>query len=462
MQTLSSDEERKLLTGVKQAVDLVDNQAYSPDDAMTKVARDCGWSRGELRSAVSAFNNGRQVAQWRANDNALDKLASFPLADYDKIADAIWGGTAKQASDHLFVRAGVSPEYREPPTWLPQKTNPAATMALPAMEKVASDGAHPLVTAHNQQRDMIEAWNRHRDASRRFEDARTKYAAAHDMVRIQLRLLEGYFSKAAMDRMSFAAAEDAVTAYHGNHGRALFDLLAQSFPREKRAADVRIYHDQPLNRELPPFTHVTRCLQAARDVALAKIAMDEAFQSFKEAEDRLRPFVQGPRPSQSPPSVLSPCLLEGGEKTAGLGQMVAGGMVDSATKTLIDKALNSNVADRKVDRAWTELEDPEHENDLRTIRIQAMLSSMMSDPDNPIAGFNPDEVLSNYNELSQLAPRVAEQPAAVGPLLAQRLAGKSQPFEVNEALNIEKGLKDSKVTTPKTRSLLDAPDSLLG
>ena len=78
-------------------------------------------------------------------------------------------------------------------------------------------------------------------------------------------------------------------------------------------------------------------------------------------------------------------------------------------------------------------------------------------------GASAAEVITAFNELSQLSPRLAEQPAAVRPLLAKRLAGEVQPFEIGEILNMEKTRKDSQVVTPRTRKLLDdAPDSLLG
>ena len=38
MQSLSRSDEQKLLDGVKQAVDLVDNEGQSPNDALQKVA----------------------------------------------------------------------------------------------------------------------------------------------------------------------------------------------------------------------------------------------------------------------------------------------------------------------------------------------------------------------------------------------------------------------------------------
>ena len=470
MQTLSSAEEQKLLTGVKEAVDLVDNQGMSPDDALTKVARDHGWSKGGLRSAVNAFNNGRQVAQWRANESVLDKLAEFPLADYDVIVKRIWGGTQKEAKDHFYGPQGIDPAYGLPPGWsnVPDRAKLLA-MPLPnGLEKAAGEGgvpdreSDPDVAEHRQKRAMFLAWNAHQGANRTFEEARTKYAQAHDLVRVQLRLLENYFKKAAMDRLPFSVVEDASTAYYGARGRALFDLLAKSFPKEKRAADSRIFYDRPLNRQAAPFPFVAKAIAAAKEVYRAKQAMDEAFGRLEKAAEDLRPFAVAPRRHEDD---LSPNLLSATEKSAGVGTLMAAGTagaVGSAARGLVDKALSGYETDKAVAKAWMDLEDPEHENELRKIRVQAMLNSMMSDTENPISAYDPDDVLQAYNELAQLAPRLSEQPAAVAPLLHKRLAGQMQPFEVAEALGIEKGLKDSKVTTPKTRSLLDAPDSLLG
>ena len=105
------------------------------------------------------------------------------------------------------------------------------------------------------------------------------------------------------------------------------------------------------------------------------------------------------------------------------------------------------------------LGDPSHENELRKIRAQVMLSEMMSDSENPISGHDPEEVLSAYNELAQLAPRIAEQPAAVQPLLAKRLAGNVEPFEVREIGDIEKSLAS---TSPKDdKNVMKSNDSII-
>jgi hypothetical protein len=65
----------------------------------------------------------------------------------------------------------------------------------------------------------------------------------------------------------------------------------------------------------------------------------------------------------------------------------------------------------------------------------------MSDPDDPISQANPNSVLSAYNSLIHLAPRLADQPEALGPLIRKRIVGSSEPFEVGEALKLDESLQ---------------------
>jgi len=102
MQALSKSDEQQLLDGVKMAVDLVDNQNMLPNDAMHKVAKHMQFSPGFLKAACNAFNTGRQLAQWNANDSVLDKLASFSLADYATVHDQIWGQKVEKVASVSF------------------------------------------------------------------------------------------------------------------------------------------------------------------------------------------------------------------------------------------------------------------------------------------------------------------------------------------------------------------------
>jgi hypothetical protein len=154
-------------------------------------------------------------------------------------------------------------------------------------------------------------------------------------------------------------------------------------------------------------------------------------------------------------------LIEDGEKRAFWG-LAGASMVGAGTKSMLDKALGPGGRKEDVEKAWLDLEDPDHENEMRRIKAEAMLAGMMADEENPVSGYDPDQVLTAYNEIAQMAPRAAEQPAALQPLLAKRLAGNMEPFEVKEIAELEKGLKDVKQPTPNTQLLSNAPDSLLG
>lgn len=424
METLSSAEERRLLDGVKTAVDLVDHQGLTPNAALEKVARDNQWTRGHLRAAVSAFNNGRQVAQWNANEGILDKLAEFPLADYDQIHDGIWGAQAaeKQAAD----ARGISPEYGLPPTFV---RDPYQEMLRSRdLVKLAGDQAAPSLADPDPWTAPRKAWQAQQRQKRAFEEARSQFGRAHDNLRIRLKLLENYFQKAAFDRLAFPFVDNVVKTYWGLQGEALMDCLAAGCPREKRGSDMHYYTDRPVDLQAAPFTYVARAIEAAREVYRTKQALDEAAGSLEKAAEALRPFVETPSPKREGP--ISVSLF----KEAGLAA--------DATKGLLDEALGGKSKD-KIQDLSLDLEDPDHENELRKIRTQAILANLMNDPESPISGHDPDEVLDAYNKVSNLAPRAAESPLALETVLGQKLNGHLAPFEIKDINDIEKGVQQT-------------------
>jgi len=462
MQTLSSTEEQQLLDGVKQAVDYVDNQEMSPNDALVKVARDKKWSPGFVRAASSAFNNGRQVAQWKANGDVLDKLASFPLADYDSIHETIWGGSEKKAMDRYNGTGLLSPDYSKPPAWLGQEKSAAALLDIPSITVPGpSDEHQAMIDKHASDRRMFKAHSDHKNALRVYEDARTKYASANDLVKLRIMLLENYFKKFAYDRIPFDVVDDAAQTYFGSQGRALMDHVASKFPREKRAADMRRFWDKPINLELAPFSYIKNAIDSAKEIYRTKQAVDRAEAGVKTAKENLRPFCQAPVLNQAQSETPSPSLM-GNEKVAFL-DMAGAAAVGAGTRSLLNNALDPGKTKAElIEDEWLELEDPEHTNELRAIEAQTNLAQMMSDSRNPISGYSPDEVMKAYNEIAQMAPRTAQQPAALQPLLAKRLAGHIEPFEVKEMADTEKALKDTQQLTPDTNILGGAPNAILG
>ena len=422
METLTTAEENDLVDGVKQAVDLVDGSGLSPNDAITKVAREHGWPPGKTEVAAHAFNNGRQLAQWRANTATLDKLAEFPLADFDEIRQNIWGDTKT---------ASVDLSYSRPPAWLKKRASTAKPAAKP-LEKTASE-----VPPGFERRAAIKLWGDTQLADRQMEDARLKYAEARTAVQTGIVRLQRYFRKAAMDRLPFSVVEDAAATYWGDRGRKLFDVLAADCPREKRAADNRLSIDRPLDRSQMPFTVIETVLRQTVKAADAKAAFEDCKVAAEQAGE-----------------ALAAGLTAVYQKVDPLTETKTAGIMDS----LLGSELTGPSLDSRVAGISSQLDDPDHENALRQVRSTAMLNSMMTDPDSPISGYGPEKVMAAYNEIAQMSPRLADQPAALRPLLARHLAGQMQPFEVHQALGIEKGLKDAKNSV----ALLGQPHSLVG
>jgi len=452
MDTLSPTEEKVLVEATKTAVDYVDNDGMTPDEAIIKVAREEALLPGAVRSIVNAYNNGRQVAQWNDSQNLLDKLASFELADYEKIHDEIWGGSVKEAQDAYAIPNEVHPEYGQgPELWLrrPQQEKLAGmdllTLTGERQDTVVDHEIESMIHKHAADKEARKTYHAHIMTKRAFDEARAQHSQANDVLNVRIRLLENYFKKLAMDRVPFHVADDVAGTYFGAQGRALFDHLASKFPNEKRAADMRIFHEKPVCMECPPFTFISGAIQAARAVNQTKEALDTAQEALDKAGEDLRPFVRGGS-SANPPPPESTCLISGKPltKEGGMGMFAAGSAVATGTRHLLDSALGSGGKNKAIEDAQLELEDPEHENELRKIRVQAMLNSMMSDPENPVSGHDPEEVLNAYNEIARLAPRLAEQQVAVQPLLAKHLAGNVEPFEVKEIADTEKAVKESR------------------
>jgi hypothetical protein len=485
MSKLTSSDEQRLLESVKQAVHYVDENSMAPNDAITKVARDMSLSPGFVRAAVSAFNNGRQVSQWNANETTLDKLASFPIADYDTVHRQIWGKTEKEANDvYMDLGDEVHSDYQKAPVWAKRDSlSKLATMDL-GIEKKAEDEVPEYVQKHQATKQINAAYDSYAKVKRAHEDARVKHAAARDNLTTQLAILTNYFKKFAQDRLPFDVVDKAAQSYYGARGEMLMDVMADRFPKEKRAADTKRYWDKPLPKEAEPFTSVERAIKAAADLSAAADDLQHAKEALDAAKETLVPFAEAPtEPKSAKDTTFSISLIDGGEgqpteeakeakedwcphcdgggpksecirghaddneeKDASdkeASGVLTGMLIGNATKPLMDELVSGKAADRRVHGALQGLEDTGHDEELRKIRAQVMLAEMMGDPDNPISEYEPERVLSAYNELTQLAPRLSQQPAAMQPLLAKRLAGSTEPFEVKEIGEMERGLQQT-------------------
>lgn len=442
MQSLSKSDEQQLLDGVKKAVDLVDNQDLSPNDALQKIAEEFNYSPGFVKAACNAFNNGRQLAQWNANDNVLDKLASFPLANYDEVHNAIWGKEQEKA-------ASVSQFMPKFASYEDQARQELLNMDLGTFEKSASaEEPSQLVQDYEGELRVKKAFNNLDFQRRQADEARREKVAAEDKLNLKVHLLESYFKKFAYDRLPLAQVENAAAVYYGKPGAALMSYVASRFPSEKRASDHQSTwsgFNQPADRNAEPYTLIADCIKQAQVHNQMGIRLVDAEKSLAEAREKTASFTQ-PQSSNKNGSqpILTPSLIEeAGEKQAGIMGGMAGGMGLGLTKAIGESGDESK---EEVEKQIAELDDPSHLAELRKIRAQTALTQMMSDPESPISEYDPAEVMQAYNDIVQLSPRLADQPSALAPLLNRKLVGNAEPFEVGETLKMEESLAKTQPT----------------
>lgn len=450
MKTLEAREEQQLLDAVKEAVDLVESKGLSPTEAITKIARDSSFGPGKIKLVCAAYNTGRQTAQREANTSILDKLAEFPLADSAEVIDSVYHGATDAEKKAATM---VDPAYSQPPTWLEDQRR----------VKVAS-AAIPVSTLEPYKADPVEALHKAAGSVQRAKQAAEESSRlaskASDTLLHRVAELTTYFRKQAACRLPFATVEKAAGHYFGRaQVTPLMDLVygrakLAAF-REKRAEANDVLQTTPLNLRAEPFSIVSDCIKAAQALNEARtLATKTAAAVGTTRESAFRPFADAGAPTSKETDLW-------GTKAAGiLGAPVISGM----TGAMLERGLGQPVdtKDDMVEDAWLDLEDPQHQNELRKIRAQAMLTGLMTDPDDPISGHDPDEVLNAYNEISQLAPRTADRLGSLKPLLRRRLAGHTEPFEAKELTDIEKGIASTRGSTPNSSLLTDAPDKLLG
>lgn len=136
--------------------------------------------------------------------------------------------------------------------------------------------------------------------------------------------------------------------------------------------------------------------------------------------------------AETKPGILSRLLgktsSEGG--TGGLASMDPTGIIGSLS------------ADPKP----TSIFDPAQEGKIRSIRTKLVVNDMISN-DPVLSAYAPEHVFNAYNELSRMAPGVANEPVVIRSLIGRMLqtGGRMEPNEIKQLLDAEKAHREIRV-----------------
>jgi hypothetical protein len=556
---VKSADEQQILDCLKEAIDLIDNHDKTPNEAIEKVARENSFTPGMVELLSRAYNNGRQLGQWKANDSILDKLASYELADSARIITNLYPKADTPAA--VAQKTAFDSAYLLPPSWATTDNVSLLKNDLPGLVKMAAEkcpfcrhemkdctcvgkkGNYPGCGMGKKKKKkakdepvvdpkhlMKVAYGKYQKAKNAYDEARRTTHQHEDHLMSKVAELTVYFRQPDYARLPFEQVEYATRRFYGP---AAVDLLSLAYDRahlkEARALPddqllkqrkIPAVYKEACDRSKPPYTIIEDALKTAKDIIEARKREKTAEDAFNRiAGETLYPFELRNKAAATVPRLqptsnnlldkkanltLNPLQLAIEASVIGAGdvmgtsymhrkereeknqpmdydealgderlkvlqaiadqeQMVLGKrhrkksvdtsiIKDAAGGAIFGSALGAALSrglggmpQPKSDLIRDEtlaLEDPAHINELRKIRANAMLASMLTDPDDPISGYDPDKVLAAYNEIAASAPRVADNVGALKPILRKRLAGHTEPFEAKELVDVEKGLRD--------------------
>lgn len=420
MKTLSKESESLILDAIQDVCGYV-NDGSQPTEAVTKVAASRDLPPNFVRLVCQGYNTGATNHQREKSASVLEKLADFPLADAEAAVAELYPEKPKTEAEKS-AESIVSSEYSAPPK---------------PLEKVAEYMAIPRTPVEAYKPDskmtMKSAFSKALDEKRSHSVRRHEYAATQDSLLSSLGALGDYFKKSAYDReWSYADVGVVARRVYGDAGNEVMNYVRSRNGREEKRASEYAVVTKPVDWNKSPFTLLDACVKAAHQVSkLRKVYKDSLESTQTKVAELTDPFVEAP--NQKKLSVLGNPRQE---KSSGIVQSIVG---SSIAKNMAAKhaPATPSMVEEKVHR---ELTDPDHQNELRAIQAKAQLYDYLRN-DEIISGYDPDEVMTAYNEIASMNPRSATQPAIMRPLLRKRLtAGAIEPYEAKEMADIEKTL----------------------
>ncbi len=411
------EHEPVVIKAAERVVQLVE-EGQDPTDALVTASKEAQLLPNTVRLLGRMVNTGQQEYQRKSSQDSLTKFAAFPLVDPEAAVERIWSKPPVEKKAALVE--GVCLDYLAPPTNRQAETEKKAAAVLNTFVKSASPSPETMRTK------FADLLNRAVDSKAGFESELDHWYAKEMHLHGLINKAASYFRVAREYRkLDFAEVDHNVCSRLGAVGRHLMDCVAEKLASVKRAgAEIPL---RPCHFEQEPYATISLAVKAAEDLASQRPKVLRAAQRVKEACELLD-------------------ARRGREQPLEKNASIWGGMLGGSINAQLSGALTPKTPGQKVEDMLGEFESPEHASELRRIQAQAMLHDLMAN-DEVLSEYPPEKVLGGFNELSQLAPRVAGKPPIVRSLLRRHLQSNVQPFEMRETVDMERGLRDTSEPT---------------
>jgi hypothetical protein len=447
MEKLSKQDESRIMRAMEKTADLV-KAGSKPSAAVLQVVKSAEYGEFTpqmVQRIVEATNTAMQLAHLKTASGEA-RTESIPLAEPKAIFEELY--PSKVESPAVKAAAAVVPAcYFKPETGGFMKV----ARPLPTRESVPMYGADPEIRAHR-------TMSIHGGLCKKAEAARSAYGRQREKVYMLAKAAATYFKR--LDRKPFADVERYVVSEYGAIGKAAMDTVFKlTNGREKRA----VLSETPLvyNRDIYPYALFSSLIEEAQ--ASVKLA-EEAEAAKMEKERHETEFVDKIRPKKTPKDPEKHSILESDQPvSAELKAAAARGGNDSSffSKAAFDLDLSSKMIEGGTSalglgeskpvnlEALRKVMDPEHEAEMRGIKTKAMLHDFMSS-DPIISSYDTEKITNAFNQVSQLAPNVSQQPAVMRGVMRKILQqeGVLEPFETDQLTKLERQLTPSSKDVP--------------
>lgn len=447
MKSLPKEAENLILDSIEDVCAHVSDGDH-PTDAVIKVAEERELSPNFIKLVCTGYNTGATNFQFGKEARTLSKMAEFPIADVNAVIEKIYPSKPEKASV-LKASSAISDEYKRKPVNKQASVKHLEKLAaekLPVTEKKA-------FVAPVEDR-MAKAYGQAQAIKRELEVKRALYAREQDELLLAIGKLTRQVKYANVD---FPTFEYVATHTYKELGKSICDTISARLPNTKRASATPAKL-VTVDWAAEPYSTLAECVKHARAVHGCSVVYRWHEEKAQEKiAELLNPFeVARPEMPEKKASVLLGAQPEV-EKVANgfLGGML-GGALQRSLQAPVTNTLTPKPTSELVSGTVNELDDPDHENELRKIQARTMMQDLLLN-DEIISGYDPGEVLDAYNEIVSVTPRAATQAAIIRPLLRRRLQGSMEPFEASEMLNIEKSLGQS-AHTPAQPSMPQAKE----
>jgi len=450
MEKLSKQDESRIMRAMEKTADLV-KAGSKPSAAVLQVVKSAEYGEFTpqmVQRIVEATNTAMQLAHLKTASGEA-RTESIPLAEPKAIFEDLY--PAKVESPAVKAAAAVVPAvYSKPETGNFMKV----ARPLPAREPVPMYGADPEIRAH---RTMAI----HHGLCKKAEAFRSAYGRQREKVYMLAKTAANYFKM--LDHKPFADVESHVVSEYGAIGKAAMETVFKlTNGCEKRAA----LSETPLvyNRNIYPYSLFSALVEEAQ----ASVKLAEASEEARmEKEKHETEFVDKIRPKKRPKDPEKHSILESDQpvspelKAASVTETLGGSDSSFFPKAAFDFDLPSKMIEGGTSAlglgeskpvnldALRKIMDPEHEAEMRGIKTKAMLHEFMSS-DPIISSYDTEKITNAFNQVSQLAPNAAQQPAVMRGVMRKILQqeGVLEPFETDQLTKLERQLTPSSRDVP--------------